>query len=272
MKVLDIYGKKDLDILTCRGIIISKIMNDFFSDFPIIYRENYDRNISNVEIWRVDEHYDGPTGGEYSDLHNLILLRKNDAIIHELMHLSSFDCVSKRSAFIKSIDEPLFEDALVEGMTEYLTSVALDKKPDVYLFETFNVSMLPNINEIFEHYFIPNYDKFIGLFPNKRDIISLMYSLDYYSKKTELVVGDTSKFDDEILMERIEHSINDVIDTLIDIQLSMKMGKKENRLYSEKFMDLIGEVKLREYLEEFNLNYLDYANEQINKRVLRRLK
>ena len=42
MKVLDVYSKKDLDRLTVKGKVVSKIMDDFFKNYPESYRENYD--------------------------------------------------------------------------------------------------------------------------------------------------------------------------------------------------------------------------------------
>lgn len=272
MKVLDIYGKKDLDVLTCNGGIASEIMDDFFSNFPKLYKDNYDKNGETLEIWKIDEHYSGATGGEYYDLHNLILLRKYSSLIHELMHMSSCDYITRNSAFFKSKQGPLFEMALVEGMTEYFASLALKSKPTDYFFEVFTASMLDNIEGIFEPYFIPNHDRFISLFPNKKDIVSLMYSLNYYSNKTEAMALGEIEIDEDVVMTRIEHSINDTIDSLINIQLSMKMGRKNDKLYGEKFMSLISGDDLVHYLGDFYDDYLDYANDQINKRILRRIR
>lgn len=273
MRVLGIYGKDDLDVLTCEGRIVSEIMNKFFKKFPQMYRKNYDNNLKTLEIWKIDEHYEGNPGGEYYETHNLLIFRKHTALIHELMHMSSYDSFNKKIAFVKLRDGILFETALLEGMTEYLSSIALNRESTDYFFETFAVSMLSNIDGIFEPYFIPSYDNFIKLFPNKKDIISLMYSLNYYSNKSEqfLTSYNGNSSDDDVSITRIEHSINDVIDSLIDIQLSMKMGSRKDKIYGEKFMDLIGSESLIHYLGDFHEDYIDYANEQINKRILRRI-
>ena len=271
MKVLDIYGKKDLEILTCNGIVINKIMDNFFKRFPKSYRKNYDRNLESIEIWELDEHYDGLTAGEYFSEYNILLIQRLSSIVHELMHVASCDYETRLSAFRRKKDGYLFENALIEGMTEYLSSMAHDSAPADYFFETFSVSMLSNIDGIFESYFIPNYDKFIGLFPNKRDIISLMYSLNYYSNKNiEYTCGVVSEFSD---MDRlkVENSIKDVIDTLIDIQLSMKMSLYNNKRYAQKFMDLLNCEVMDTYVGEYFEDYVDYANMQVNKRILRRL-
>ena len=99
MKVLDIYSKKDLDRLTVKGKQVSKIMDDFFKQFPKSYRENYDKNLETLEIWKVDEHYSGINGGEYSDVYNILLFRRYYSIIHELMHMASCDYETRRSSF-----------------------------------------------------------------------------------------------------------------------------------------------------------------------------
>jgi len=271
MKVLNIYGKKDLDVLTCRGKIISRVMDDFFKQFPEAYRENYDKNLATLEIWKVDEEASDIYGG-YSELQNLMIIRKFSSFIHELMHVSSTDSITKMAAFSRSKNEAVYDSALIEGFTEYLSScVALDREPSNYFFETFSVNMLSSIDGIFEPYFIPSYQKFISLFPNKRDIISLMYALNYYSEMAPDSVEGKVMFDADDVRKKVAHSVTGVIDNLIDIQLSFKKSIRENKLYAEKFMDLLSD-DLFEYLSECNADYLDYANAQINKRILRRIK
>ena len=49
MKVLDIYGKKDLWLITYNGKDIRKLMDKFFLKFPSEYRNNYDRNLETLE-------------------------------------------------------------------------------------------------------------------------------------------------------------------------------------------------------------------------------
>jgi len=269
MRVLDVYSKKDLDILTCDGLIVSDVMNKFFSKFPKIYRENYDRNLLNLEIWRIDEHFDGLTAGEYFHQYNILLIQNLNSLIHELMHVASRDSVTGRSAFCKNKDEYLFEYAMLEGMTEYLSSMAKESTPSDYFFETFVISMLSNIDGLFEGYFRCSYDKLISLFPNKRDIISLMYSLNfYYNKNVEVINGEVLGDYDRT---RISRAVSDVIDTVIDIQVSLKMGKRANRIYAEKFMDLLSCEVMEDCVGCYKDDYIDYANEQLNKRILRRL-
>lgn len=157
-------------------------------------------------------------------------------------------------------------------MTEYCASLALESGPSDYFFETFSAAMLNNIDGILEPYFIPNHKKFISLFPDKKNILSLMYALNYYSTKlNEFNDGKISLMDDSVKV-RVDRSIKDVIDSLIDIQVSLKMGKVQNREYSDKFMELINSDIMDDCLGLFSSDYMDYANEQINKRVLRRIR
>lgn len=269
MKVLNIYSKKDLDVLTYNGDAISKIMDDFFSKFPVSYRENYDKNLESLEIWKVDEEANDIFGG-YSEVNNIVLIRKFSSFIHELMHVASTNRETGMTAFMRVKGDDAFEGALIEGFTEYLAScVALSVDPKNYYFETFVVSMLSDIEGIFEPYFIPSYNNFISLFPNKRDIISLMYALEYYANfAPEYALGEISFNSDKVGI-KVGHSIKDVIDNLIDIQLSFKRSKRENKLYSEKFMDLLSD-DLFDFLDLYDVDYLNYANKQLNKRVLRR--
>lgn len=269
MKVLNIYGKKDLDVLTCRGQVISKVMDDFFRKFPLEYRKNYDKNLETLEIWKVDEEANDILGC-YSELNNLMLIRRNSSFIHELMHVSSTDRVTGFAAFSRNKDEAVYDSGLIEGFTEYLANcVALNMEPSNYFFETFTVMMLSDIEGIFEPYFIPSYEKFISLFPNKRDIISLMYGINYYSEMaSDLVLGNVTG-DVKDVRRKVAHSVVGVIDNLIDIQLSFNMSRRKNKLYADKFMDILSS-DIYEHLSECKKNYLSYANKQINERVLRR--
>ena len=268
MKVLDVYSKKDLDKLTIKGKSVNSIMEDFWLNFPLYYRRNYDKNLESLELLRVDEHYEDAVG-EYSDIHNLIIFRKYSAIIHELMHMASRDAETQSAAFIKNKYELLFESSLIEGCTEFLASFALKDKPTDYFFETFCASMLSNIDGFFEPYFVPNYDKFIGLFPNKKDILSLMYSLNFYADNFSLIF-DTRGKERDYLVKRLRHSVTDVIDSLIDIQLSFNYDMKKNQAYSEEFLGLINGKDLSEYLSEVRKDYFTYAEGQIKRRILRR--
>lgn len=264
MKVLDIYGKKDLDMLTCEGKLVSDIMDDWFSKFPKSYRVNYDRNLEDLTLWRVDDDYENDSG-VYSPKNNLLIFKDFSSLPHELQHVSSYDRTTECMAFIKDMKYPLFELALVEGMAEYLSAKSLGREVTDSYFECFSVSMLSSIKGIFESFYIPDHNKFISLFPNKKNIYSLMYSLDYYRHRTI----DLDNCNEEDIM-KVRQSIRDTIDTLIDIELSFDKSVLECKKYGEKFMDFLGNVDLKDSLEDIYEDYKDYAFHEIKKRVLRR--
>ena len=248
MKILDIYTKKDLDILNINGVSISDIMNNYFNSVPSNYRINYDKNLDTLELWHIDEHYEEALA-EYLDIHNLIIYKDINSIIHELFHMAARDYISKNNGFVKSCDDILFESALLEGCAEFLSSKSLNCKPTDYYFEVFSVDMLSNIDDFFEPYFVASYDKFINLFPNKRDILSLMYSLSFYAKN----------FCSIYVCEDIDR----------DIYLSFGNKYKNDKIYSDKFLSLLSDKDLSCCLSEVWEDYFKYADKQIKTRVLR---
>ena len=265
MKVLDVYSKKDLDILTCHGRKISEIMESFFSKFPKSYRVNYDRNLSNLMIWKVDEDYDDVETSQYIPTHNLITFENIDTIIHELIHMASANRLTGNMAFVKDMNDMLYECALVEGMTEYLSCMAIGNLPYNYYFEYFVISMLSSIDGIFEPFFIPNHDKFISLFKNRKDIYSLMYSLDYYHDN--ICDVDINSENDIV---KLQNSVKSTIDTLIDIELSFDKTLKEKQEYADKFMTLISMDDIRAFIFDICPKYREYAFKEVKKRVLGR--
>ena len=266
MKILDIYSKENLNLITFRGVDIITLMDRFFTKFPSSYRENYDKNMENLEIYRVDEMMDIDDFASYVPELNVLLFSFEKSLPHELMHMSSANLEKKLFAFCKAGQRTLWENGLLEGMTEYLGCMATNTAPKTYFFEYFVVSMLSSIDNIFEPYFIPSYDGLISLFPNKRDICSLMYGLDFYHDKSQTIDKNTSK--EEI--NRIRSSIKGVIDSLIDIELSFDNDFNKKKLYVDKFMDLIMDCNVDMILKDIYPEYADYAFYEINKRVLRR--
>ena len=266
MKVLDVYEKKDLDLISFNGVEICKLVDEFFFRFPSLYRQNYDRNLESLEIHMVDEMPDDFDSAQYYPSSNVLLFKSFAAIPHELIHMASYDKISKRFAICRDGEYSLFENALVEGMTEYLSCLLKNGYPDTYFFEWFVVSMLDNIDGLFEPFFIPNYNKFISMFPDKRNICSLMYGLDFYHDKMKILDDDSS----DILLDRIRDSVRSVVDCLIDIELSFKKGKNDRKIYGEKFMDLIVNPDVSAILGDIYPEYVDYSFCEIKKRMLGR--
>lgn len=266
MKVLDVYSKEDLDLFTFGGRPIVELMDDFFLMFPKSYRENYDKNIETLEVYRVDEMYDPSDSAEYFPVSNVLMFKSFAAVSHEFMHMASSDRKNKLTGFNHAGEYSLIENALYEGMTEYLSCVAKDGLPNAYFFEYFVVSMLSDIDRIFEPYFIPSYKNFISLFPNKRDIISLMYSLEVYQNGINSLTDDSS----EIEIARVDDAVKSTIDNMIDIELSFDKSNKDRKIYGEKFMDLIANPDIKSLVGDVSPEYLDYAYHEVKKRILGR--
>ena len=96
-----------------------------------------------------------------------------------------------------------------------------------------------------------------------------MYSLEAYFRNCEILLTEDTIIDKQ-LIETLERSIMSVIDSLIDIHVSRRLGFKENKQYANMFMDLIGEENINMHLSDIWEDYYDYANEQVNRRILRR--
>lgn len=266
MKVLDVYSKKDLDSITYKGNKISFIMDDFFKRFPLSYRENYDKNLETLEIQRVDSMVDDLDNASYFPSLNLLLFKEKNGIFHEMMHMASACREECLFGFCRDGNYSLYEQGLLEGMTEYLACMAIGEKPSSYYFEHFVASMLSTLDGIFEPYFIPSYDKFVSIFPNKRDILSLMYGLDFYHEKIKEIDDDT----DDVMLDRIENSVRGVIDSLIDIELSFYKSNVDRIIYADKFMDLISDKNIDCVVGDVFPDYRDYAYHAIKRRILRR--
>lgn len=266
MKVLDVYYERDLDLISSYGKSIREMMDDFFLRFPKSYRENYDRNLDTLQMYRVDEMHDVKDSAQYYPSPNVLMFKSFINLPHELMHLASSDRKKQQFAFCRDGECSFIENALVEGMTEYLSCEAKEGTPDYYLFEYFVVSMLSSIDGIFKPFFIPDYHEFISLFPNERDICSLMYSLDFYQDGILLLDEDSN----DVEVDRIGNSVKSTIDSLIDIELSFNRDRKERKIYSDKFMDLISDDDLSALIGYVCPEYLDYAYHEVKKRLLRR--
>lgn len=128
--------------------------------------------------------------------------------------------------------------------------------------------MLSDIDKVFESFFIPSYNNFVSLFPNKRDICSLMYSLDFYHNKINMINEDTGDME----ISRIDRAVKDTIDSLIDIELSFNKSVVEEKRYADKFMSLITDDDIDMMVSDVCCDYKGYAYNEIKKRVLRRVR
>lgn len=265
MKVLEIYDKNSDLRYYNKNIFL--LMDEFFKTFPKEYSDNYYRNLETLKLFKVDSCYEKSEGGFYTP-DNMLFFCKKGSIVHELMHMASYLMGTDKIGF-SIVNRSFLEDGLQEGMTEYLAQKALKlDRARGYHFESFCVSMLDTIPNIFKPYFIPNKEEFISLFPNERDIYSLMYSLNYYNQEAVDYINSLIKgIDPDIEEVILQKSIRDTLDTLIDIELSIEKDPRELEIYSEKYMDLLGDYMIDLIVGEIYPNYKNYANKQINKRI-----
>ena len=264
MKVLNLYDKNS--DLRCYKKNIFKTMEIFLKHFPEEYKTCYKRNLDSLELFKVDRMDDETMTGAYNNQANVIFFEMNNSLGHELFHVASNDLVNNIYAFESKIE---IEDGLIEGMTEYLTMKAYDlTKPGSYAFEVFSVTMLEDVPNIFRPYFIPNHKDFISLFPNKRDIYSLLYSLNTYNELSLDYLASTYTNKDILVdMDILVNSIRDTFNNLIALELSMEKDNYKLKEYSDKFMDYLMSDNVRFILNELYPNYLRYAEKQINKKV-----
>ena len=272
MQILEIYDKNSN--LRCHGKNIFRTMDNFLGKYPLEYRILYDKNIETLQIFKCDTFDRKISNGYYDADDNIILYSDDISLGHELFHLASND----RDNGISSIESGMgYEHGIDEGMTEYLLMLAYGlTRPDCYEFQVFAIRMLENIPDLFKYYFIPNHKEFIKLFPNRKDIYNLIFSLDiYHEKNNDYLEYLCSNDEDDIKNSLIDinlarKSIKEVINNLISIELSFEKSSVELKRYSDKFMDLIGSKDVALMLKVFYPEYYEYANTQIKTRILKR--
>ena len=266
MKVVGVYDK--YSGLKCFNKNAFMVMRNFFAKLPKEYGKCYFDNLETLKLLKVDEFKDDRFSGMYNSLGNVVMFSKNNALGHELFHVASYDRSNDARAFEGYID---IEQALIEGMTEYLFMTAYGLSGTyTYPFEVFCIKMLDDIPGLFEPYFIPNHENFINLFPNKRIIYSLMYALNSYH---EDIFDCTPTFNNESsdhVQPKTKEAIKGVIDSLISIELSRKINNDDLEKYADKFMDEISSGAVKETLTYTWPKYHNYANKQVNTRIRRK--
>lgn len=263
MKVLDIYDSKSN--LKCYGKNVFTTTKDYLKQFPIEYSNCFNNNLKSLELIKVDK-IDGVMTARYNTVENIIEFTSEYALGHEIFHMASNDIINNKYAFSSKMN---IEAGLIEGMTEYCCMKAYDlKHPNSYTFEVFNVMMLEDIPNIFKPYFIPNNRELINIFPSRKDIYSLLYSLDAYNRiMTDYLASIYT--DEDILIDINEfiESIKYTINSLISIELSIEKDSIRLKQYRDKFMDLISSNWVSDTITELYPNYLDFTSKLLNKRI-----
>lgn len=264
MKILEIHDKNS--IIKCHGKNIFEATSNLLDQFPAEYRVCYDYNVSTLELFKVDDLQAKQAVARYVPNTNVIIYEKEYPLGHEMFHVASEDRLNHRTAMDNKLG---VDDGIVEGMTEYFHMKAYDlKEPTTYFFHVFCVMMLEDIPNIFKSYFVPSDNTFYSKITDPKYMYSLLYALDTYNenydKYEESIISNNRDKECGLLVQR---SIRETIDDLITIKLALSNDMKELNNYGDKFMDLIGSGNLARTLKLIYPNYLDYANEEIKKRV-----
>ena len=141
-------------------------------------------------------------------------------------------------------------------------------RPGSYSFEVFCVMMMEDIPNLFKPYFIPNHKEFISLFPNKKDIYSLLYSLNAYND-IELDYLDSKYNHSNVIIDKtiLEESIQDTLNNLVNIELSMEDDPNKIKLYGDKYMDYLSSNFVKHILKDLYPDYIKYAEKLIKKKI-----
>lgn len=264
MEILGIYDNKSE--LKCHGKEIFQTTSQFLDHFPSEYRTCYDRNIKDIDLFKVDEIIDDGTVATYVPDTNIIIFTKQYTLGHELFHVASEDRLHNRTALANKLG---VEDGLVEGMTEYFHMKAYDlSEPTTYFFHVFCVMMLEDIPDIFKSYFIPTDDTFFTGITEKKHIYSLLYSIDTYNDYYDKYEASLfSNKPDKEYGDIVERSICDTIRHLITIELSICKNKPELNAYADKFIDLISSGKIAHDLKILYPTYMNYVHKEIKTRI-----
>ena len=183
-----------------------------------------------------------------------------------MFHMASNDMLNKQNAFETKLD---IEDGLIEGMTEYSFMKAYNlNKPSSYPFEVFCVTMLEDIPNIFKPYFVPDKKEIINLFPNRKDIYGLLYSLNTYNKiMLDYISNQYMDTDIIIDLTLFMNAFRATVDNLINIELSLEKNSNELKIYKEKFMDLINSECIYNAVSSLYPSYQKYVLRKINNKI-----
>lgn len=268
MKILGIYDKSSK--INCHGKNIFEATSRYLNKFPHEYRVCYDYNMRDLELYRVDEIIDDSRIATYVPDTNVIIFEKTYPLGHEMFHVASEDRLHNKTAMSNKLG---VEDGIVEGMTEYFHMKAYYlPEATTYFFHVFCVMMLEDIPNIFKSYFVPTDDTFFTKITDPKLMYSLLYALDVYN-------DNYGKYEDSIIAGKrdkdlkliVEESVNEVIDNLITIKLSLCNDSKELNKYGDKFMDLLTSGKLAKTMTIDYPNYINYANNEIKKRIRKKM-
>ena len=230
---IDIFDRNNIE-LYYNDIYVLDLMNRFFRRLPERYRVNYNNNLHDLTL--IKSNY-----GKYYQDDNLLIFDKPIVLIHELMHMASYDKYLNMDGLVDRWDNGI---GINEGMTEYLTmSATLGGSPSTYYLQTFAAEMLLNLVPIFECYFVPDYDKAGMLFKESDTFSHLIYLLDYYTCHE---LKENPSYDVTILL------VKRILYDLMMIGINYKRNSYDYEIYKCYF-----KKKYIEYSKKYSIFRLD---------------
>ena len=264
MKVIDVYDAGS--DLRCYGQNVFAATRAYLRKFPAEYGKCFEQNLKTLELIKVDKIDNDFMTARYNSYENIIEFKAIGALGHEMFHVASNDMVNKQYAFESRLN---VEMGLIEGMTEYFSMEAYNlNRPNSYDFEVFTVMMLEHIPGIFRPYFVPDNKTLINLFPVRKHIYGLLYSLETYNRV--MIDYLASIYTDENVLVDLEEYVDAfkyTLANLINIELSIEKNPAVLRQYRDKCLDLLSTPWMHDTMENTYPNYFDFSEKYVTKRI-----
>ncbi len=264
MKVIDVYDANSN--LRCHGQNVFDTTRTYLRRFPAEYSACLEYNLKTLELIKVDKIDNDFMTARYNTDENIIEFKTSSALGHEMFHVASNDMVNKQYAFETRLN---IEMGLIEGMTEYLYMDAYNLiRPSSYDFEVFTVMMLDHIPGIFKPYFVPSCRGLIGLFPVRKHIYGLLYSLETYNRV--MIDYLASIYTDENVLVDLEEYVDAykyTLANLINIELSIEKNPAKLKRYRDRCLDLLNTSWMHDTMQNTYPDYFEYSERYVTKRI-----
>lgn len=262
MKILEIYNcENNFGELTKNPDNSFTRIEKFLADKRLDYADNYYTNKDRLKVFLYDKLLREYVG-EFDVVGDNIEIKIThpDHLTHELLHMASYDFYNPEKYAYCSLNEGP-ANALSEGMTEYLASIIDNVKVDCYYFESFIARMLNTTQNIWQYYFVPDYDRFIELY-NEKDILNLMINSNIYNKRDDKI--------EEITQEEVSEAIINSLEALILIEFSKEKDLTNIVKYRDEFLSLLEGSDIKTILDEYNKEYFDFSKKLMDAKIRER--
>lgn len=277
------------------------LVEEVLESYPPCFRENYYNNKKALTINKKEKEINFcGISGTYDEVNNKITLYEDNAIIHELFHVSFRNgkklnqTISDEYPYYYSngitfkTDKNKIGEGLTEGFVEYLSRKVCNTKG--HCFEYFIVDLLISIygEDILKY---PFTNDIVGFYQDKRffDIMSLMSNLDFYfiykkditlfiecskiimEEETNVALAKTKikrnlKHIDKSILELYKNIIN-CINIIIKEYEHCDYPKIEQYQFTSKVEEFIKDPSYKSII-----NLFEYNNYDINKKIEKSLR